>query len=58
MFKNAVAVLPEADQQLAQLGRMELILKAGIGIHHGGLLPVMKELIELLFQVTMGFECV
>ena len=26
------------------------ILKKGIGIHHGGLLPIVKEIIEILFQ--------
>jgi ATP-dependent RNA helicase DOB1 len=26
------------------------LLKRGIGIHHGGLLPIVKEVIELLFQ--------
>ena len=26
------------------------ILQKGIGIHHGGLLPLVKEVIELLFQ--------
>ena len=26
------------------------LLKRGIGIHHGGLLPIIKEVIELLFQ--------
>jgi len=25
------------------------ILKKGIGIHHGGLLPIVKEIIEILF---------
>jgi ATP-dependent RNA helicase DOB1 len=26
------------------------ILRRGIGIHHGGLIPIVKEVIELLFQ--------
>ncbi len=26
------------------------LLKRGIGIHHGGLLPILKEVIEILFQ--------
>jgi len=25
------------------------ILKAGIGLHHGGMLPILKEIVELLF---------
>lgn len=27
------------------------LLKRGVGIHHGGLLPILKEVIEILFQV-------
>jgi ATP-dependent RNA helicase DOB1 len=26
------------------------MIKKGIGIHHGGLLPIVKEVIEILFQ--------
>lgn len=26
------------------------LLKKGIGIHHSGLLPILKEVIEILFQ--------
>ncbi len=26
------------------------MLKRGIGVHHSGLLPIVKEVIELLFQ--------
>lgn len=26
------------------------LLKRGIGIHHGGLLPILKETIEILFS--------
>mmetsp|Transcript_4322 Transcript_4322/g.4083 ORF Transcript_4322/g.4083 Transcript_4322/m.4083 type:complete len:140 (-) Transcript_4322:1456-1875(-) len=29
---------------------MLLLLKRGIGIHHGGLYPIIKEVIEILFQ--------
>lgn len=25
-------------------------MKKGIGIHHGGLLPIIKEVVEILFQ--------
>ena len=36
-----MAVFPWGDWQL---------LKQGIGIHHGGLLPILKEVIEIMFQ--------
>jgi len=26
------------------------ILKRGVGMHHGGLLPLLKEIVEILFQ--------
>lgn len=29
---------------------MREIVKKGVGIHHGGLLPLVKEVVELLFQ--------
>ena len=29
---------------------MKEIVKKGVGIHHGGLLPLIKEVVELLFQ--------
>lgn len=35
------------------------LLKRGIGIHHGGLLPILKETIEILFSegLLKVFEC-
>jgi len=50
IFKNAIETLSEEDQQLPQIQMMLPLLKRGIGIHHGGLLPIVKEVIELLFQ--------
>jgi ATP-dependent RNA helicase DOB1 len=29
------------------------LLRRGIGIHHGGLLPILKEVIEILFQESL-----
>jgi len=33
-----------------QISNLLPLLKRGIGIHHGGLLPILKEVIEILFQ--------
>lgn len=33
-----------------QVSNMLPILKRGIGVHHSGLLPILKEVIEILFQ--------
>eukprot|EP00943_MAST-04B_sp_MAST-4B-sp1_P007951 g7951.t1 len=50
IFKAAVENLSEEDQKLPQVEKMLPLLKRGIGIHHGGLVPLIKEVVELLFQ--------
>ncbi len=50
VFNNAVGNLSEDDRQLPQIEHILPLLKRGIGIHHGGLLPILKEVIEILFQ--------
>lgn len=50
VFKNAIDQLSAADQQLQQIQAIFPLLKRGIGVHHSGLLPILKEVIELLFQ--------
>lgn len=50
IFMNAIQTLPEVDRRLPPVESMLSLLKAGVGIHHSGLLPVVKELVEILFQ--------
>lgn len=50
IFYNAIELLPEADRELPQIKNILPLLKRGIGIHHSGLLPILKEIIEILFQ--------
>ncbi|RKP09548.1 rRNA-processing arch domain-containing protein [Thamnocephalis sphaerospora] len=50
IFKNAISSLSEDDRQLPQIEHILPLLKRGIGIHHSGLLPILKEVIEILFQ--------
>ncbi|KAI8922120.1 rRNA-processing arch domain-containing protein [Powellomyces hirtus] len=50
VFKNAIASLSEDDRGLPQIVNLLPLLRRGIGIHHSGLLPILKEVIELLFQ--------
>jgi superfamily II RNA helicase len=38
-----------SDKKLPQIGRMRDLLSRGIGVHHGGLLPIVKEVVEILF---------
>jgi len=50
VFLNAMDSLSEDDKQLPAVQTILPLLKNGVGIHHGGLLPILKEVIELLFQ--------
>lgn len=50
VFRNAISSLNEDDRQLPQIEHILPLLRRGIGIHHGGLLPILKETIEILFQ--------
>lgn len=51
VFNEALSqVLSEADRALSPVVNVLPLLRAGIGIHHSGLLPFVKELVELLFQ--------
>lgn len=50
VFNNALQMLSEEDRNLSQIQGILPLLKRGIGIHHSGLLPILKETIEILFQ--------
>ena len=50
IFRNAVSVLKEEDRELTFVKEMKAMLETGIAVHHSGLLPILKEIIELLFQ--------
>jgi ATP-dependent RNA helicase DOB1 len=50
VFSNAISILSDEDQKLPQVESVLPILKKGIGIHHSGMLPVLKETIEILFS--------
>ena len=50
VFSSALDMLSEEDKQLPQIQNILPLLKRGIGIHHSGLLPLLKETIEILFQ--------
>ncbi|ODV84077.1 hypothetical protein CANARDRAFT_9070 [[Candida] arabinofermentans NRRL YB-2248] len=50
IFNNAISILSESDRELPQIKHILPLLRRGIGIHHSGLLPILKEIIEILFQ--------
>ncbi|KAI0361085.1 antiviral helicase [Trametes cingulata] len=48
-IEKALSRLKGSDKQLPQIRRMRDLLSRGIGVHHGGLLPIVKEVVEILF---------
>lgn len=50
IFWSAMDILSDDDKKLPQVLNMLPLLKRGIGVHHSGLLPILKEVIEILFQ--------
>ena len=49
-FRKSIARLSEEDRALMQIKQVESILLTGIGYHHAGLIPILKEIIEILFS--------
>ncbi|EKV19706.1 ATP dependent RNA helicase (Dob1), putative [Penicillium digitatum] len=50
VFESAIEMLSPEDRQLPQIQNILPLLQQGIGVHHSGLLPILKETIEILFQ--------
>ncbi|KAH8428740.1 ATP-dependent RNA helicase MTR4 [Aspergillus melleus] len=50
VFNSAIEMLSEEDRNLSQIQNLLPLLRRGIGVHHSGLLPILKETIEILFQ--------
>lgn len=50
VYTNAIDSLSEDDKLLPQIEHMLPLLKRGVGMHHSGLLPILKEVVEILFQ--------
>lgn len=47
--EKSITRLKKDDRELPQILKMRSFLERGIAVHHGGLLPIVKELIEILF---------
>jgi ATP-dependent RNA helicase DOB1 len=45
--------MAEEDRDLECVREIYPFLERGIGIHHGGLLPIIKELVEILFGESL-----
>ncbi|CAH1423609.1 unnamed protein product [Lactuca virosa] len=46
---KAFSRLKGSDRNLPQIVRLQGLLHRGIGVHHAGLLPIVKEVVEMLF---------
>jgi len=53
IFNNAIAKLDPEDRELPQIESMRKLVERGIGVHHGGLMPIVKEVVEVLFQYRL-----
>ncbi|KRY77804.1 Superkiller viralicidic activity 2-like 2, partial [Trichinella pseudospiralis] len=56
IFHNAIALLSEEDRKLPQIESLLPILRNGIGIHHSGLLPIIKEALFATETFSMGLN--
>lgn len=53
IFKNAIDTMTDDDKSLPQVEGMLPLLQRGVAVHHSGLLPILKELVEILFQENL-----
>uniref|UniRef100_A0A2K5MP95 Superkiller complex protein 2 n=3 Tax=Cercocebus atys TaxID=9531 RepID=A0A2K5MP95_CERAT len=49
-LQRCLARLRGSDRQLPQVLHMSELLNRGLGVHHSGILPILKEIVEMLFS--------
>ena len=47
--EKCLSRLSPTDRKLPQVLRVRELLRRGLGVHHAGLLPIVKEIVEMLF---------
>ncbi|KAF2828567.1 antiviral helicase [Ophiobolus disseminans] len=52
-IEKSLARLGREDRELPQILRLRELLSRGIAVHHGGMLPIVKEVVEILFAKTL-----
>ncbi|KIV98030.1 hypothetical protein PV10_01723 [Exophiala mesophila] len=52
-IEKSIARLKPEDRKLPQINRLKEMLSRGVAVHHGGLLPIVKEIVEILFAKTL-----
>jgi len=53
IVERSIARLRVEDRNLPQIKRMREWLSRGFAVHHGGLLPIVKEIVEILFAKSL-----
>jgi len=53
IIEKSIARLKPEDRILPQIVRLRDMLGRGIAVHHGGMLPIVKEVVEILFAQTL-----
>lgn len=53
IIERSLGRLKSEDRALPQIRRLRELLGRGIAVHHGGLLPIVKEVVEILFAKTL-----
>ena len=49
-INDCLQLISEKERDLPQINYVSNLLIRGIGIHHSGLLPILKEIVEIMFQ--------
>ncbi|KAH8732530.1 NUC185 domain-containing protein [Phaeosphaeriaceae sp. PMI808] len=52
-IEKSLVRLSREDRELPQIKRLRELLSRGIAVHHGGMLPIVKEVVEILFAKTL-----
>ena len=49
-FDKCIRKLNEYDRNIGQIQALRQLLPTGVGVHHSGLLPILKEIVEILYS--------
>ncbi|KRZ11789.1 Helicase SKI2W, partial [Trichinella zimbabwensis] len=49
-FNKSISKLNKNDRTLRQITQLQRMCERGIAVHHSGVLPLMKEIVEMMFQ--------
>jgi len=53
VFDRAINNLSSSDRALPVIENVKRMVRRGIGVHHSGMLPLLKEITEILFQESL-----